>query len=47
MRAGPLRYPLRGGDEGDGALGVPGVGAPRGGDVARAAKTKQSNYQVA
>ena len=45
--SGSLRYPLRGADEGDGALGVPGVGAPRGGDVAHAAKTKQPNYQVA
>jgi len=47
MRAGPLRYPLRGGDEGDGALGVPGVGAQRGGDVADTAEAKQSDHQVA
>ena len=45
--SGSLHYPLGSSDEGDGALGVPGVGAPRGGDVADTAEAKQSDHQVA
>ncbi len=44
MCAGSLRYPLWGSNEGDSALGLPGMHAQGGGDVAHAAQAKQSDH---
>jgi hypothetical protein len=47
VSAGSLRYPLRSSDEGDGALGVPGMSAQGGGDVARAVETEHPDHEIA